>query len=81
MQHEKDSSVITLYQTMLKTYHTAMKHDAFDEDEDLQDIFDAMIIQTAECALFIAGYAPGSYIGTLMRDPHTAILTLIVQGD
>lgn len=61
-QNDADTSIINLYGLMLEVYNTGSKGDLLQNEEEFHDLFEAMIKQTTECAIFISGYAPGSYL-------------------
>ena len=62
-QNDKDQSIVRLHQTMMKTYEAASEDDILKQYDTYRPVFDAMLGQSMECAVFISEYASKHYIG------------------
>src|ERR1700675_939346 len=62
-QNDKDQSIVRLYQTMMKTYEAASEDDILKQYDTYRPVFDAMLGQSMECAVFISEYASKHYVG------------------
>jgi hypothetical protein len=65
-QHEKDTAICDLYETMMATLKAASEKDILKQQDELQEHFEKMAKLSIECSLFITGYSSGRYYSTLV---------------
>ncbi|KAF9261214.1 hypothetical protein L218DRAFT_506899 [Marasmius fiardii PR-910] len=66
-QHERDQEIVDLFDEMSRVYETATTEDILNRIEEFSTLFDAMVMHTTDCCIFISNYSSGGYFSKDIR--------------